>query len=189
MQQLNINLKSTTYQNLQRIKSLDLLSPVSQRVLEQVRIQEFKNIRLPKQKCNSQLREVLHLDVNKKPNITHLPSLNQIPNQDQHNINKISKIKIKIVPKEENESKLSFQKFKFNDRNTLRPKQVFIKKKEIDNQQKRSQSFNNKTHTNKVQYQFMEQLKNLSSTILYHLSQQTNQLDRQFDQLENQLSF
>ncbi|CAD8045311.1 unnamed protein product [Paramecium primaurelia] len=189
MQQLHINLKSASYQNLQRIKSLDLLSPVSQRVLEQVRIQELKNMRTTKKKFNSQLKEVLHLDTNKKDLKTHLPSISQIPNQDQEITNKISKIKLKIVPKEENESKLNLQKFKFNDRNTIKPNKVCIKKKEIDNQQKRSQSFNNKIHINKVQYQFMEQLKSLSTTILYHLSQQTNQLDRQFDQLENQLSF
>ncbi|CAD8065460.1 unnamed protein product [Paramecium sonneborni] len=189
MQQLHINLKSASYQNLQRIKSLDLLSPRSQRVFKQVRIQELKNIRMSNIKFKEQLNGVLHLDPNKIQNISHLPSLNQIPIQDQQKVDNISKIKIKIIPREKNESKISFQQFKFNDRNMLRSKQVCNKKKENDNQQKRSQSFNNKIHTNKVQYQFIQQLKILSTTILNHLSQQTNQLDRQFDQLENQLSF
>ena len=72
--------------------------------------------------------------MNNKNNFNfQLHNYNKTPTLEKEINNKIPKIKLKIISREENDSKLSLDKFTFKDPNTPRPNKIYIKKKELDN--------------------------------------------------------
>ncbi|CAK71569.1 unnamed protein product (macronuclear) [Paramecium tetraurelia] len=184
--QINFDNFSNNY-SLPKIKSLDLLKPVSLKAMNNFHLPDRKILQQHMKPKKSQLQDVLQ-QLNNKNNFNfNIHTYNRTPTLEKEIPIKIPKIKLKIIPREENDSKLSLDKFTFKDPNTPRPNKIYMKQKGLDNQQK-SLCSNSKVSL-KLKTQQMEQLRSVQSTVLYYLSKQNDKLDHHFDQLENQLVF